>query len=189
MVSILCEEGPTEIERLLDWSMRFDTDESGTPTLAREGGHRCNRILHTDGAATGTALAQCLLDAARNEKTIRLFDHCTAIDLLTESEHPGSPVLGVLCWHPRYGLQVIWAGAVVLASGGAGRLFRETSNPPISCGDGIAMAYRAGAAVAFALLVSRPRQPEQHPQPTLLLSHVLQTCKKRVEFGFNNVRV
>ena len=148
MVSILCEEGPTEIERLLEWSMRFDTDESGAPALAREGGHRRNRILHTDGAATGKALAQCLLDAARNENAIRLFDHCTAIDLLTESEHPGSRVLGVLCWHPRYGLQVIWAGAVVLASGGAGRLYRETSNPPISCGDGIAMAYRAGAAVA-----------------------------------------
>lgn len=147
MVSILCEEGPREIERLLEWSMRFDVEESGLPALAREGGHRRNRVLHTDGAATGKALSKCLLNAARNEKLVRLFDHCIAIDLLTETEQPGSPVIGVVCWHPRYGLQVIWAPAVVLASGGAGRLYRETSNPPISCGDGIAMAYRAGAAI------------------------------------------
>ena len=148
MVSILCTEAPGEIEQLLDWSMRFDLGEDGLPELAREGGHLHNRIMHADGAATGRVLARCLLNAARGERTLRLFDHCVAIDLLTESESPGSRVLGVLSWHPTYGLQVIWAGAVVLATGGAGRLYRETSNPPVSCGDGVAMAYRAGAAIA-----------------------------------------
>ena len=150
MVSILCDEGPGEIERLLDWSMRFDMDAHGLPELAREGGHLRNRILHADGAATGKVLAQCLLDVAEKEKKLRLFDHCTAIDLLTETDEPGSKVLGAITWHPTYGLQVVWSGAVVLATGGAGRLYRETSNPPVSCGDGIAMAYRAGAAIADA---------------------------------------
>ena len=147
MVDLLCREGPGEIERLIGWGMRFDREPDGSPSLGREGGHLRSRILHTDGAATGVALASTLLEVVRKNESIRLFEQCTAIDLLTVGPEPGSPVTGVLTHHPRYGLQVIWAGAVILAGGGAGRLYRETTNPRTSTGEALAMAYRAGAAI------------------------------------------
>jgi L-aspartate oxidase len=147
MVDLLCRSAPAEMERLLQWGMRFDRTSTGSLSFGREGGHRHNRILHTDGAATGAALSSCLLEQATARKTLRIFEQCTAIDLLTAENAPGAPVTGVLTHHPRYGLQVIWAGAVVLAGGGAGRLFRETTNPTTATGESLAMAFRAGALV------------------------------------------
>ena len=147
MVEMLCRSAPTEMEQLLRWGMRFDRASNGSLSLGREGGHRANRILHTDGAATGAALSSCLLAQAANRETLRIFERCTAIDLLTAENAPGAPVTGALTHHPQYGLQVIWAGAVVLAGGGAGRLFRETTNPTTATGESLAMAFRAGALI------------------------------------------
>lgn len=148
MVDLLCREGPDEIRTLMDWGMRFDLEDDGSPSLGREGGHLRPRILHTDGAATGAALVSTLLRRAASAETIRVFEQCTAIDLLSTDVEPGSPVIGILTHHPRHGLQVIWAGSVVLAGGGAGRLYRETTNPKTSTGEAVAMAWRAGATVA-----------------------------------------
>ena len=153
MVELLCQEGPREIDRLIEWGMRFDRDAAGAPRLGREGGHLRSRILHTDGAATGAALASTLIDQVRSTESIRLFEQCAAIDLLTTDFKPGSPVIGVLTHHPKYGLQVIWTAAVVLAGGGAGRLYRETTNPRTSTGDAMAMAWRAGAMITDAEFV------------------------------------
>ncbi len=153
MVELLCQDAPTEIDHLLKWGMRFDREADGTLSLGREGGHHRNRILHTDGAATGMALSETLLDQVRRRDGVRLFEHCTAIDLLTPDAEPGAPVIGVLTHHQQYGLQVIWAGGVVLAGGGAGRLYRETTNPKTSTGESMAMAWRAGASIADAEFV------------------------------------
>lgn len=153
MVDLLCREAPGEIDRLLEWGMRFDREPDGTLSLGREGGHHRNRILHTDGAATGMALSDTLIDQVRRRDGVRLFEGCTAIDLLTPDAEPGAPVIGVLTHHRQYGLQVIWAGGVVLAGGGAGRLYRETTNPKTSTGESLAMAWRAGASVADAEFV------------------------------------
>lgn len=152
-VRLLCDGAPDEMDRLLEWGMRFDRESDGGLSLGREGGHRHNRILHTDGAATGQALSACLLAKARSFENLRIFESCTAIDLLTADEAPGAPVTGVLTHHPRHGLQVIWAASVVLAGGGAGRLFRETTNPSTATGEAMAMAFRAGALVADAEFV------------------------------------
>lgn len=153
-VSTLVTEGPERIEELLRWGMRFDRDEGGALSLGREGGHRANRILHTDGAATGAELVRCLTAQVSATNNIRLFDHCFALDLLTpESNHnrarsnSGPRVLGAITHHPRYGLQIIWAKATILAAGGAGQIYRETTNPKVATGDSLAMAYRAGARV------------------------------------------
>ncbi len=153
MVEVLCGEAAGEIDRLLDWGMRFDREADGSLSLGREGGHHRHRILHTDGAATGAALSETLLAQVRRRDSIRLFEHCTAIDLLTADAAPGAPVIGALTHHPKYGLQVIWAGGVVIAGGGAGRLYRETTNPRTSTGESMAMAYRAGAEIADAEFV------------------------------------
>ena len=147
-VGVLCREGPEEIDRLRELGMRFDLDERGNPSLGREGGHRRNRIHHTDGAATGAALIGTLAAAVEAHPRIRLFEHCSAIDLLTEAEEPGAPVTGVLTHHERHGLQIVWSDAVVVAGGGAGRLYRETTNPKTSTGEAIAMAFRAGARIS-----------------------------------------
>ena len=146
-VRALVEEGRDEIARLLAWGMRVDRAADGSPALALEGGHHHARILHTDGDATGYELARCLIERTRATRGIRIFDRCFAIDLLRAADGSGR-VLGAITWHPRFGLQIMWARATVLACGGAGQVFRETTNPKVATGDGVAMAWRAGAELA-----------------------------------------
>jgi L-aspartate oxidase len=154
-VRTLVEEGPGCIDELLDWGMRFDRDASGALEYGREGAHSRPRILHTDGAATGAALARCLTARCRQLEPIRIFERCFALDLLTTGGNGNRAngnrgpqrILGTITHHPQYGLQIIWAKATILATGGAGQVYRETTNPKVATGDGLAMAYRAGAAV------------------------------------------
>jgi L-aspartate oxidase len=88
------------------------------------------------------------LERLRSLAAVRLFVDCFALDLITPSGEPGSPVMGAITHHPRYGLQVIWARCTIVAAGGAGMIYRETTNPRVATADGVAMAYRAGATVA-----------------------------------------
>ncbi len=141
------EQGPDAIRRLLDWGLRADKDNDHID-LAREGGHSARRILHCEGDATGRELERCLIDRAVRTRNLRLFDHCFALDLITPGSEPGSPCMGAITHHPRFGLQMIWARATILASGGAGMIWRETTNPPVATADGPAMGYRAGASLA-----------------------------------------
>jgi len=149
-------EGPAAIKRLIDWGFQPDVAArsagggNAEPDLGREGGHSTRRIVHASGDATGREIAQALIARARQrgKQSLRLFEQCFALDLLTAANEPGAPCLGAITWHPRFGLQMIWARATILASGGAGVLWRETTNPPVATGDGVAMAYRAGASVS-----------------------------------------
>ena len=140
-------QGPEQIGKLLELGMGFDRDEAGELLFGREGAHSTHRILHADGDATGRVLADTLIQAVRGHERIRLFENCFALDLVTA---PGGErrCLGAITHHPQHGLQVIWARSTVLASGGAGQVYRETSNAPGATGDGIAMAWRAGAELA-----------------------------------------
>lgn len=152
VVRRVAEGGPALVRELIDWGMRVDRGERGEVALGREGAHTQSRIVHASGDATGAELTRVLLDRARalasgDAPRLRLFESCFALDLLTPSEAAGSPVMGAITFHKRYGLQVIWAKATILASGGAGMVYRETSNPRVATGDGIAMAYRAGATL------------------------------------------
>ncbi len=147
------EGGPLHIQELIDWGLRFDLahasggdgddDERGL-AYGKEGGHTHARIVHVDGDSTGKALAQCLARRMDRADSIRRFDQCFVLDLITIDGTPDQ-CLGAITHHPKYGLQVIWAHATVLASGGAGQVFRESTNPKVATGDGLAMAYRAGA--------------------------------------------
>jgi L-aspartate oxidase len=140
---------PEHIRQLRQWGMEFDLENS-RPRLGREGGHSAARVVHSHGDATGRVLAEFLVDRAKKCENLKIFDQCFALDLLTEppASGPKAICLGALTDHPRYGMQVIRARQTILASGGAGVLWRETSNPPIATADGIAMAFRAGAALA-----------------------------------------
>ena len=146
-VRTLVAEGPREVAQLLEWGMQVDRASDGSPALGLEGGHRRARIVHSDGDATGHELARCLIARTRATRGIRVFDRCFAVDLLRAPDGSGR-VTGALTWHPRYGLQIIWARATVLASGGAGQVYRETTNPKVATGDGVAMAWRAGAVLS-----------------------------------------
>ncbi len=157
VVQRIVAAGPLRIRELLSWGMKADgVGPNGEVSLGREGGHHASRIVHAHGDATGREVSRCLLERLRSltgeraphERQVRLFVGCFALDLITPSPEPGSPVLGAITHHPRYGLQVIWAKATIIASGGAGVLFRETTNPRVATADGIAMAYRAGASIA-----------------------------------------
>ncbi len=148
---LVIERGAERMHELSDWGIRLDRTPGGTLALGREGGHSVSRIFHAMGDATGRELHRCLLERLRSmtkDGRVRLFERCFALDLVTPTDEPGSTVMGAIAHHPRYGLQVIWARATILASGGAGMVYRETSNPRVATGDGIAMAYRAGATVA-----------------------------------------
>jgi len=149
-VRTLVEEGPACIDELLGWGMRFDRDADGGLEYGREGAHSRHRILHTDGAATGAELVRCLAGRVREIESIRIFENCFALDLLTiagNGNRGGQRVLGAITHHGQYGLQIIWAKATILACGGAGQVYRETTNPKVATGDGLAMAYRAGAVI------------------------------------------
>jgi L-aspartate oxidase len=147
-VRVLVEQGTEEVRRLLSWGMRVDRREGGEPALGLEGGHQHHRILHSDGDATGTELARCLIERARTVRRLRTFDRCFALDILVDTRRGQRRAAGVLTWHPRHGLQIVWARSVVLATGGCGQLWRETSNPRVATGDGVAMAWRARATLA-----------------------------------------
>ncbi len=149
----IVENGPARINELLDWGIRLDKDTAGHLKRGREGGHAASRIVHADGDATGRELMRVLWDKAKSIPAIRLFTKCFSLDLLTPGDNSAanasmpSPVMGAITHHPKYGLQVIWAKATILASGGAGMLYRETTNPKTATADGLAMAYRAGATL------------------------------------------
>ena len=146
----ITSRGRARLLEMLDWGMRVDRDASGDLALAREGGHDRRRILHAGGDTTGAELLRTLWAqvATITGERVRVFDRCFALDLLTAGDAAGAPCMGALTHHDRYGLQIIWANTVILAGGGAGMVWRETTNPPVSTGDAIAMARRAGADVA-----------------------------------------
>lgn len=145
MVEQIVTRGPARIAELLEWGIRFDRDLKGKLKLGLEGGHSLHRILHADGDATGRELFRCLWEKTVAMAGVRVFTKCFSLDLLTGED---GRVLGTLTHHAKYGLQVIWANRTILASGGAGMVYRETTNPRTATGDGIAMGWRAGVKVA-----------------------------------------
>ncbi len=142
---------PACVREMLDWGVRFDRDGADL-SLGREGGHTANRIIHANGDATGKALIETLVERARGSANVKIFEDCFVIDLLTDPPGGGggASCVGAITFHARFGLQIIRARRTILAAGGAGVLWRETTNPSIATGDGIAMAFRTGAAVADA---------------------------------------
>ena len=151
-VRVTVEEGPTRVLELIQWGANFDKKAGNAHDLAYglEGGHSYARILHAYGDATGKELSQTLINKARSFDgetkgvgSVRISEHSFAIDFIT---HEGL-CLGILALIDEQ-LTVLWAKQTILASGGAGQLWRESTNPKIATADGHAMAYRAGATVA-----------------------------------------
>jgi L-aspartate oxidase len=141
-VELMVREGPRRVRELGEWGAAFDF-EHGRVASGLEGGHSAPRIVHARGDATGEEISQTLLRRVRGLEAVRIFEHCFVLDLYTQQDR----CLGALTYHEKYGYQMIWAAQTIIATGGAGRLFRETTNPPMATGDGAALAFRAGAAL------------------------------------------
>ena len=141
--AVLVEEGPRRVEELLEWKTAFDRKD-GELMLTREGAHSRSRILHANGDATGAEIGRSLLARARSLPNIQLEAWTTCVDLIVEN----GEVLGLSVLDGEGMRHSVRARAVLLASGGAGQVYSDTTNPAVATGDGIAMAYRAGAEIS-----------------------------------------
>ena len=141
VVRLVVEEGVQRVEELIRWGARFDMKE-GRIHFTREGGHSRPRILHT-GDTTGKEIERTLLQEVEKHRAIVTLQGTYAVDLITRD----GMCHGALVYRPSGGLQAIWAKRTILATGGTGRLFRETTNPQVTTGDGFAIALRAGAVL------------------------------------------
>ncbi|MEN6458490.1 MAG: L-aspartate oxidase [Thermoguttaceae bacterium] len=140
VVERVISEGPACIAELIDWGTQFDRD-GGKLALGREGGHRRDRIAHALGDATGKEIMRVLANRANRAPNIDIWEDTFTLDLLTLD----GACRGALVWNRQHGKTLIWAKQTVIATGGAGQLYRETTNPAVATGDGMALAYRAGA--------------------------------------------
>jgi len=136
----LVEDGPVRLKELLGWGLQLDRTGDAL-ALGREGGHGVNRIVHADGDRTGRELVRTLRERVGHCHRIRLFEHCFLLDLLVFD----GVCAGAVTFHEKYGHQLIWAKQTLLTTGGCGRIWRETTNPPVATGDGMAAAFRGGA--------------------------------------------
>jgi L-aspartate oxidase len=140
IVELVVREAPEQIAELIRLGTHFDL-ENGQIALTREGGHSHRRIVHALGDATGFEVMRAIIERARQTQNVTLWDDTFTLDLLT---HEGRCV-GALVARPGGDKLLVWAKQTILASGGCGMVYRETTNPPVATGDGMAAACRAGA--------------------------------------------
>jgi L-aspartate oxidase len=141
VVRTVVEQAPERIRELIEWGTQFDRSESGL-TLGREGGHSHHRIVHALGDNTGREVMRAVMERIRTRPQTRIIEKSFTVDLLTDEGGCRGALAEV-----NGQLHMIWAKETILCTGGAGQVFRETTNPPIATGDGLAMAWRAGAKV------------------------------------------
>jgi L-aspartate oxidase len=142
VVEEVIREAPQRIQELVQWGTNFDR-RGAQFDLGREGGHSHQRIAHALGDATGKEVMRAVMDWTQKLPNVEVWEHTFTVDLLTDE----GLCRGALVWNSRHGKTLIWAKQTILATGGAGQLYRETTNPDVATGDGVAIAYRAGAEV------------------------------------------
>jgi L-aspartate oxidase len=142
IVDLVVRQGPQLIQQLIHWGAEFDLID-GLIATTIEGGHTHARIAHAHGDETGRMIAQTLINKVRENPNIKIIENFYAIDLITNGDHQCLGIIG----HDNRGQQIIWAANTILSTGGAGQFYRETTNPDVATGDGLAMAYRAGAVL------------------------------------------
>jgi L-aspartate oxidase len=142
VVESVVHEAPDRIGELIAWGTKFD-EQNGELELGREGGHSHHRIVHALGDATGREVMRAVIERARSLGNLEVWPDTFTIDLVTDAER----CRGAIVWNPAHGKTLVWARRTILATGGAGQLYRESTNPPGVSGDGLALAWRAGAEV------------------------------------------
>ncbi|MFZ2504500.1 MAG: L-aspartate oxidase, partial [Nocardioides sp.] len=146
-VDLLVTDGPAAVRELIALGTRFDQHD-GELCLTREGGHHRDRIAHAGGDATGAEIQRALIAAVRRNPQIEVIEHALVVDLLKAADGGVAGVtLHVMGEGQRDGVGAALCRAVVIASGGLGQVFSQTTNPPVATGDGMAIALRAGAVL------------------------------------------
>jgi L-aspartate oxidase len=140
IVAMVVREAPDRIRELIDWGTQFDAAE-GELMLGREGGHSHHRIVHALGDATGREVMRAVVHWTQRFSNIQLWKQAFTIDLIVWD----GTCRGAIIWNPRHGKMIVWAKQTILCTGGAGQIYRESTNPQVATGDGMAIAYRAGA--------------------------------------------
>ncbi len=147
-VRVLVSEGPEAVRELIALGANFDLHPDGELSLTREGGHHRDRIAHAGGDATGAEIQRALIAAVARAPEIEVIEHALAVDLLLAADGGVAGVtLHVMGEGQHDGVGAVRCRAVVLASGGLGQVFAQTTNPSVATGDGMALAYRAGAVL------------------------------------------
>ncbi|WP_418061951.1 L-aspartate oxidase [Pimelobacter simplex] len=151
-VRVLVNEGPEAVRELIALGTNFDHTADGELSLTREGGHHRDRIAHAGGDATGAEIQRALIAAIEAAPDIEVIQHALAVDLLLGPDETGTTGVAGLTLHvigegERDGVGAVRCRAVVLASGGLGQVFSQTTNPAVTTGDGMALALRAGATL------------------------------------------
>ncbi len=155
-VQVLVREGPGHIRRLMELGARFEIDADGRLNLGREGGHSANRIVHA-ADMTGREIQEALERAVREKQNIRLLDQTVGVELITRYHlmDPAAPSAGPPACYGAYlydrktwGIFAVRATATILATGGAGQVYKHNTNPDVATGDGVALGYLAGAVVS-----------------------------------------
>src|SRR5512146_1484079 len=167
--TVLVEEGPVRIEELIAWGTEFD--RAGTKlAFTREGAHSRSRVLHAHGDSTGREIGRALWDKTRTLKRVSLREFEFTTDLLVEAGR----VCGVFVIDEAGERKAVRASAVLLATGGLGHVYRDTTNPAVATGDGVAMAFRAGAEISDMEFVQfHPTALFLKNAPRFLLSEAL----------------
>jgi L-aspartate oxidase len=143
VVDLVVSEGPALISQLEQWGTEFDKVD-GQIDVTLEGGHSHARVAHAHGDSTGRGIVEALLGIVKNNPNINTIENFYTTDLITND---GDECIGAIGYRKNTGPAIIWAANTILATGGAGRLYRETTNPDVATADGIAMAYRAGTVL------------------------------------------
>jgi L-aspartate oxidase len=168
-VGVLVEEGIAYVRQLLEWGTRFDCDAAGRPALGREAAHSVRRVLHA-GDATGREIGRVLHDRVSTLTSVTTVNHSLVTELLVED----GAACGARYFDQAGRPQVVRARATLLATGGAGQVFRETTNPPVATGDGVALAFHAGARLADLEFVQfHPTALNRTGAPRFLISEAL----------------
>jgi len=139
VVDMVVKQGPALVRQLREWGADFDMEGSEI-AITLEGGHSHRRVAHAHGDETGRVIAEALIKKVKQNPKIKIIENFYTIDLITE----GNKCLGLIGQDVR-GRQIIWSANTILATGGAGMRYRETTNPDVATADGVAMAWRAGA--------------------------------------------
>jgi L-aspartate oxidase len=142
VVDSVIREAPGRIAELIAWGTKFD-ERDGALELGREGGHSHHRIVHALGDATGREVMRAVIERARTLENLEFWPDTFTIDLITFE----GICRGALVWNKAHGKTLVWARRTILATGGAGQIYRESTNPEGASGDGMALAWRAGAAL------------------------------------------
>jgi L-aspartate oxidase len=167
-VRVLVDDGVTYVQELLEWGAAFDRDAMGQPALGREGAHRVRRVLHARDA-TGREIGRVLWSRVANDPRVRVLNHTRATRLIARDHRCDGAA-----YHDGSHDGEIRAGAVLLATGGAGQVYSDTTNPAIATGDGVVLAWHAGARLADLEFVQfHPTALAVQGVPRFLMSEAL----------------